>query len=613
MTNWIAANLVTWLFDISNFKNVTESTKTGYIYKTTYNGVATAKMGLDKLFPNSQVNGGILIAIVFAVAVYVMMSKTTFGYQLKACGSNRHAARYAGIADKRNIVISMAIAGGLSAAGASLYYLSGNTEFFWSTYQSLPAIGFNGIPVAMLASCNPIGIIFTALFMSMLDISGLQLTNLTAYNEYITNVIIAVIVYLSAFSLVIKMWIGGSFRTSRCTSGNGERRRREMTFLIQQTLIYAVPLMIVALAGVFAERSGIINLALEGIMVFGAFIGVWFVRILQTSDAILSLKQSGNWVALQGVELLTMLVAAAFGALFSLLLSFASINLRADQTIGGTALNLMAPALVLFFIRIIANQNTLQMLTGDAASWFMIKKSTLGIDKNTDLGFFGETFVNKVYLATYVCILLFIILSILLYKTRFGLRLRACGEHPQAAEAGLVQRLQDALRGHDHFRRARGHGRLRLCADNGKLRLERRRCGLRLPRTGRYDLRQLEAREYRGLLAAVRPLQVHRGELREHRHQRRRRLHVGGDRHQRPSLPHAALHRHAARAGVHVQELPRPQGRGHPLRQGPAVTYIKKRYGNAIPLFLQTEYLKWRELWRSEKLRLPMTSGALRA
>ena len=208
-----------------------------------------------------------------------------------------------------------------------------------------------------------------------------------------------------------------------------------MTFLIQQTLIYAVPLMIVALAGVFAERSGIINLALEGIMVFGAFIGVWFVRILQTSDAILSLKQSGNWVALQGVELLTMLVAAAFGALFSLLLSFASINLRADQTIGGTALNLMAPALVLFFIRIIANQNTLQMATGDAASWFMIKKTTLGYAKTDDLGFLGNTFLHKVYLATYVCIIIFVVLSILLYKTRFGLRLMACGEHPQAADS----------------------------------------------------------------------------------------------------------------------------------------------------------------------------------
>ena len=158
---------------------------------------------------------------------------------------------------------------------------------------------------------------------------------------------------------------------------------------------------------------------------------------------------------------------------------------------------------MLFFIRIIANQNTLQMLTGDAASWFMIKKSTLGIDKNTDLGFFGETFVNKVYLATYVCILLFIILSILLYKTRFGLRLRACGEKSPGGGFAGHQRLQDALRGHDHFRRARGHGRLRLCADNGKLRLERRRCGLRLPRVGGYDLRQLEACEYRGLLAAA--------------------------------------------------------------------------------------------------------------
>ena len=208
-----------------------------------------------------------------------------------------------------------------------------------------------------------------------------------------------------------------------------------MTFLVQQTLIYAVPLMIVALAGVFAERSGIINLALEGIMIFGAFIGVLFVRLMQGSAAVVTAQQSGNWVAMQGLELLAMLVAAAMGAVFSLLLSFASINLRADQTIGGTALNLMAPALVLFLVRIIANQNTLQLATGDSATWFMIRKSTFGIDKNTDLGFFGETFLVKVYLATYVCIILFVILSIILYKTRFGLRLRACGENPQAADS----------------------------------------------------------------------------------------------------------------------------------------------------------------------------------
>ena len=212
MTNWIAANVVTWIFDGSAFRNMVENTKSGYIYKTSFNGVATPKLGLDKLFPGSQVNGGILIAILFAVAMYILMNKTTLGFELKACGANRHAARYAGISDKRNIVLSMAIAGALAGAGAALYYLSGNTEFFWTTYQSLPAEGFNGIPVALLALNNPIGVIFAGLFMAMLNIIGLQLTNLTAYNEFITDVIIAIIVYLSAFSLVIRMFLMGRKR-----------------------------------------------------------------------------------------------------------------------------------------------------------------------------------------------------------------------------------------------------------------------------------------------------------------------------------------------------------------------------------------------------------------
>ena len=226
MTNWLAANLVTWAFDVSNFKNMIENTKAGYIYKTSFNGVATPKLGLDKLFPGSQVNGGILIAIVIAIAVYILMTKTTMGYQLKACGSNRHAARYAGINDKRNIVLSMAIAGCLAGGGAALYWLSGNTEFYWSTYQSLPSIGFNGIPVALLAVSNPIGVIFTAIFMAMLDIVGQQLTGLTAYNEYITDVIISVIVYLSAFSLVIRMLITGK-RRAGASNANAEPPRND--------------------------------------------------------------------------------------------------------------------------------------------------------------------------------------------------------------------------------------------------------------------------------------------------------------------------------------------------------------------------------------------------
>ena len=207
MTNWLAANIVTWAFDASNFKNIEEGTKTGYVYKTTFNGVATPKMGLDKIFPDSQVNGGILVAIVLAILVYILITKTTLGYELKACGSNRHAARYAGINDKRNIVLSMAIAGALSAAGASLYWLSGNTEFYWSTYQTLPGEGFNGIPVALLAVNNPIAVVFTGVFMAMLKIVGQNLSGYTAYNEYITDVIIGVIVYLSAFSLLIRMML----------------------------------------------------------------------------------------------------------------------------------------------------------------------------------------------------------------------------------------------------------------------------------------------------------------------------------------------------------------------------------------------------------------------
>jgi len=228
MTNWIAANAVTWAFDVSNFKNVAEGTKTGYIYKTTFNGVATPKMGLDRLFPESQINGGILIAIVIAVLVYILMFKTTLGYQLGTCGANRHAARYAGINDKRNIVLSMAISGALAGGGAALYWLSGNTEFFWSTSQSLPATGFNGIPVALLALNNPLAVVFSGIFMAMLDIVGQNLTGFTAYNEYITDVIIAVIVYLSAFSLLIQLWLVRKAKKAQTPSAPaGEDTRKE--------------------------------------------------------------------------------------------------------------------------------------------------------------------------------------------------------------------------------------------------------------------------------------------------------------------------------------------------------------------------------------------------
>ncbi len=201
-----------------------------------------------------------------------------------------------------------------------------------------------------------------------------------------------------------------------------------MEFLIQQTLIYTIPLLIVALAGVFAERSGVINLALEGIMIFGAFIGVLFINILQ-KNGLFSADKAQLYL------ILTLLVSAVFGAIFSLLLSFAAINLRANQTISGTALNLLAPALVLFLIVVISNQNILTLSEGDAAGLFMLKRSDFGFERDESLNFFERTFLVRNYITTYIAIGLFIILSVILYKTKFGLRLRSCGENPHAADS----------------------------------------------------------------------------------------------------------------------------------------------------------------------------------
>lgn len=212
MTNWIAANLVTWIFEQSPLRNTVQSGKIGYIMPTSMVGVATAKLGLDRIFPSSQVNGGIIIAIIFAVGVYILLSKTTLGFESRVCGSNRNAARYAGINEKALTVFAMAFSGALAAGGAALYYLSGGTEFFHATYQSLPKEGFNGIPVALLASNNPLAVIFTGLFMSSLSVAGQQIKNLTSYNEFITDIVIAVIVYLSAFSFFISRMLASKKR-----------------------------------------------------------------------------------------------------------------------------------------------------------------------------------------------------------------------------------------------------------------------------------------------------------------------------------------------------------------------------------------------------------------
>ena len=204
MTNWIAANVVSWVFaNNTQFIN-TAGGKTAYTLPTTANGVSTPKLGLDKLFPGSNIDIGIFVAILIAVGIFILMNKTTLGYELKACGHNKNAAKYAGMNEKRNIMLSMAIAGGLAAIGASLYYLNGGAELAWNTYGKLPDTGFNGIPVALLASNNPIGVVFSSVFLRFIDKGGYNLAGFTAYNEYVSDLIIAVIIYFAGFSKLIK-------------------------------------------------------------------------------------------------------------------------------------------------------------------------------------------------------------------------------------------------------------------------------------------------------------------------------------------------------------------------------------------------------------------------
>ena len=203
MTNWIAANIVSWVFSENKQFINTAGGKTAYTLSTTTNGVATPKLGLDKLFPGSNIDIGIFIAIIIAIGIFVLMNKTTLGYELKACGHNKNAAKYAGMNEKRNIMLSMMIAGGLAAFGASLYYLNGGAELAWNTYSKLPDNGFNGIPVALLASNNPLGVIFSSVFLRFIDKGGYNLAGFTAYNEYVSDLIIAVIIYFAGFSKLI--------------------------------------------------------------------------------------------------------------------------------------------------------------------------------------------------------------------------------------------------------------------------------------------------------------------------------------------------------------------------------------------------------------------------
>ena len=188
-------------------------------------------------------------------------------------------------------------------------------------------------------------------------------------------------------------------------------------FIFQQTMFFAIPLLIVALGGMFSERSGVVNIALEGIMTMGAFTSILFLNL---TGGIMS----GQWQLILGI-----LVAMVTGALFSLLHAYAAINMKADQTISGTALNMFAPAFAIFVARIIQGVQQVQFV-----NTFRIAEVPI----LSKIPVIGDLFFKNTYITTYLGFIILIISAIVLYKTKFGLRLRACGEHPQAADAAGI-------------------------------------------------------------------------------------------------------------------------------------------------------------------------------
>mgnify|MGYP004695539001 CR=1 FL=1 len=165
----------------------------------------------------------IFLAIIVAVILYVVLNKTTFGYELKACGCNKNAARYAGINERRSIILSMLIAGALAGLGAGFYYLSGAAQWIPGDSTALPSEGFDGISVALLASSNPIASIFSALFISHITTGG-GFMNASIFPPEVADIISGIIIYLCAFSLLFRGKIAKLLSGSRpAENANAEK------------------------------------------------------------------------------------------------------------------------------------------------------------------------------------------------------------------------------------------------------------------------------------------------------------------------------------------------------------------------------------------------------
>lgn len=202
MLNWIGLYCVNML--LTQVKE--QSTPYTKTLSSTNKSALLPTLGLNKLFSDNEfVTLGVILAVIMAVVVWVILEKTKFGYELKATGMNKQAAKYCGMKEKRNIILTMMIAGALAGFGAGIFYLTGIEQ--WMVQQtSVPAMGFNGIAAAFLGGLNPIGTVFSSYFIQHIT-SGGTYVDKTMYCTQISDLISAFIIYLCGFVLFFKLWL----------------------------------------------------------------------------------------------------------------------------------------------------------------------------------------------------------------------------------------------------------------------------------------------------------------------------------------------------------------------------------------------------------------------
>ena len=272
------------------------------------------------------------------------------------------------------------------------------------------AVGFNGMAVSLLAANSPIGILFAAFLFGVLQVGAPGMNAAQVPSELVSIVTASIIFFVSVHYLIErfvkpkKQVKGGNVKMSITTL---------LTLLVSSMLIYSAPLIFTSIGGVFSERGGVVNVGLEGIMVMGAFSGVVF-----------NLEFAEQFGA--ATPWLSLLVAGLVGGLFSIIHAAATVHFRADHVVSGTVLNLMAPALAVFLVKVLYNKGQTDNLSQTFGRFDFPVLANIPV--------IGDIFFKSTSLLGYIAIAFSFLAWFILFKTRFGLRLRSVGEHPQAAD-----------------------------------------------------------------------------------------------------------------------------------------------------------------------------------